>query len=118
VVQAIYLNAASSHPEEARALLSHIGSESTMVALQQALGTIPVRRDVLRSPALGNSEVLRAWYEHIAAGVPLPNVPELDTLWGLWSQALEVAVPGLTPVDEALQAAVDESGLVPEQDTR
>ncbi len=118
VVQAVYLNAASAHPDEARALLAHIGTEDSMVALQEGLGTIPVRRDVLRSTALRDGDSLRAWYELVAAGVPLPSVPELDTVWGFWIQALEVAIPGLTPADEALQGAVDQSGLVPPEETR
>lgn len=118
VVQAMYLGAASTHPEEARALLAHISAEDSLVALQQALGTLPVRRDVLRSTALRNSDALHAWYELAAAGVPLPNAPELDTAWQYWIQALEVAIPGLTPADEALQNAVAQSGLVPPEDTR
>ena len=118
VVQAVYLNSASAHPDEARTLLAHIGTEDSMVALAQGLGTIPVRRDVLRSAALPNGSTLRPWYEMVSGGVPLPNVPELDTVWGLWVQALEVAIPGLTPADEALQSAVDRSGLVPPEDTR
>lgn len=118
VVQAVYLSAASAHPDQARALLAHIGTEESIVALQQATSTIPVRRDVLRSASLRNGSSLRAWYELVAAGVPLPNVPELDTIWSVWLQALEVTIPGLTPPEEALQEAVDQSGLVRQEETR
>jgi maltose-binding protein MalE len=114
----VYLSAASAHPDQARALLAYIGTEENIVALQQGLGTIPVRRDVLRNSALRSSDGLRAWYELVAAGVPLPNVPELDTIWEVWLQALEVAIPGLTPPEEAMQEAVDRSGLVPAEDAR
>jgi arabinogalactan oligomer/maltooligosaccharide transport system substrate-binding protein len=117
VAQVVYLSATSAHPEEARALLVHIGKTDSIVALQEALGTIPVRRDVLRSITLRTRESVRAWYDLASAGVPLPNVPELDTIWGPWIQALEVAVPGLTPVDEALREAVEQSGLVPPEDS-
>jgi arabinogalactan oligomer/maltooligosaccharide transport system substrate-binding protein len=119
LVQAIYVNATSQHSQETLDLISYLAGEESTVSLQRALGTIPVRRDLLRAAALRSDSALRTWYELASAGVPLPNAPELDALWLPWGQALEVAIPGLTPADEALQAAVEQSGLAqPEEEAR
>jgi len=116
LVQAIYVSATSQHPQETLDLVSYLAGEESTVSLQRALGTIPVRRDLLRNAALRSDPALRTWYDLASAGVPLPNVSELDALWLPWGQALEVAIPGLTPADEALQAAVEQSGLAPPEE--
>jgi arabinogalactan oligomer/maltooligosaccharide transport system substrate-binding protein len=118
LVQGIYVSATSEHPQETLSFLSYLGEEG-VIPLQQAIGTIPVRRDLLRDPALRATPVLRTWYDLASAGVALPNVSDLDTIWQPWGEALEVAIPGLTPVDQALQDAVAQSELLPpEEETR
>jgi arabinogalactan oligomer/maltooligosaccharide transport system substrate-binding protein len=118
VVQGVYVSATSPHSQETLGLLSYLGEQEGAVALQRAMGTIPVRRDLLRDSALRDIPVLRAWYDLASAGVALPNIADLDTVWQPWGQALEVAIPGLTPADQALQDAVAQSGLLPAEEER
>jgi arabinogalactan oligomer/maltooligosaccharide transport system substrate-binding protein len=108
IVQVIYVSAHSSHPDEAIDFANDLSSPENVSTLQQILGKAPVRRDILRSPAFkGNSEV-KAWYDQAMLGTPLPNIPELSYVWRPWGQALDEAVPGLTPVQDALDRAVEE----------
>ena len=79
-----------------------------MIALQEALGKAPVRRDVLRQPALRENRELATWYDQAANGVLLPQAPELGYVWAPWARALDEAIPGLTPVQEALDQAVEQ----------
>ena len=116
LVQGIYVSATSEHSQETLGLLSYLGGEESVIALQHAMGTIPVRRDLLRNPALRDTPALRTWYDLASAGVALPNVSDLDTVWQPWGEALEVAIPGLTPADQALQDAVAQSGLLPPEE--
>jgi maltose-binding protein MalE len=106
LVQALFVSAYSAHPAQALDLLNYIADTASVIALQSALGKTPVRQDVLRSqPFAGNREI-RAWHSQASGGVPLPNVPELGYVWVPWGQALDEAIPGLTPTQEALDRAV------------
>ena len=108
IVQAMYVSARSSHPDEAIAFLNDLSSPENVSALHKVLGKTPVRRDILRSsPFRGDSEV-KAWYDQATVAMPLPNVPELSYVWRPWGQALDEAIPGLTPVQDALDQAVEE----------
>jgi maltose-binding protein MalE len=67
-----------------------------------------VRRDILRHPALSGDRDLRVWYECAVNGVLLPQVPELGYVWAPWARALDEAIPGLKPAQEALDQAVEQ----------
>jgi arabinogalactan oligomer/maltooligosaccharide transport system substrate-binding protein len=116
LVQGIYVSATSEHPQETLDFLSYLGGEEGAIALQHAMGTIPVRRDLLRNSAVRDTPALRTWYDLASAGVALPNISDLDTIWQPWGEALEVAIPGLTPADQALQDAVAQSELLPPEE--
>ena len=107
-VQVVYASPASAYPDETLALLEYIAAEKSVVAMQDALGMTPVRRDVLRSASFRDDREVRAWHDQASAGVPLPNVPELGYVWVPWGQALDEAIPGLTPAQDALDRAVEQ----------
>lgn len=108
IVYAVYVSAHSTHPAEAIDLLNHIAGTDSVPRLQGALGKTPVRRDVMQLPQFRENRELQAWRAQASAGVLLPNIPELGYVWQPWGQALDEAVPGLTPVQEALDQAVEE----------
>jgi arabinogalactan oligomer/maltooligosaccharide transport system substrate-binding protein len=108
IVQAMYVSASSSHPEQATDFINTVANQENVEALIEVLGKAPVRRDILRSPALRTNRELQAWYDQAAAGTPLPNMLEMDSIWRPWGQALDEAIPGLTPVQDALDQAVKE----------
>ncbi|MBN1582428.1 MAG: extracellular solute-binding protein [Anaerolineae bacterium] len=108
IIQAMYASSSSPHPEQAIDLINTVANQENVEALIQVLGKTPVRKDILRSPAFRTDREMQAWYDQAAAGTPLPNMPEMDLIWRPWGQALEEAVPGLTPVQDALNQAVDE----------
>ena len=106
IVQAIYVSAHSRHPAEAVDFLNYLAGPEGAVAMLDALGQTPVRRDVLRSPSIRENRDIMAWQDQVTIGVPVPNVP--DYVWTLWGQALEEAVLGFTPVQDALDKAVEQ----------
>lgn len=117
LVDAMYVSAHSAHPQEALALLGHIASIESVTTLQRALGKAPVRRDILYTEAYRNDREVRAWRNEASRGVPLPNVPELGYVWLPWAQALDEAIPGYTPAQEALDRAVEQIKGYIEDDT-
>jgi maltose-binding protein MalE len=108
IVQALYISAGSPHPDQAVAFLAYLSKPEQVTALQAILGKAPVRRDVMRSATFEDHSEVDAWYRQAMASTPLPNTPELDMVWRPWGQALDEAIPGLTPVQEALDRAVQE----------
>lgn len=112
-VQAIVVSSQTSHPSEAIGLANHIAGPESALTLYQAWGKIPVRYELLRSSQFADTTDARAWRDQVARSLPLPNIPELGYVWSPWEQALEEAVPGYRPVQEALDQAVEQiKGLV------
>ena len=116
VVHTLAVSADTAHPDQTLDFLNHVASPESVAALMGALDKAPVRRDVLRMPSLRSNREIRAWHDQAAHGALLPNVPELGYVWAPWARALDEAVPGLKPVPEALDQAVEqiESYIEPE----
>jgi maltose-binding protein MalE len=108
IVQAMYASSSSQYPEQAIDLINSIANQENVEALIKVLGKAPVRRDILRSTAFRTNREVQAWYDQAATGTPLPNMPEMDLIWRPWGQSLDEAIPGLTPVQDALDQAVKE----------
>ncbi|MBN1937759.1 MAG: extracellular solute-binding protein [Anaerolineae bacterium] len=108
VFQAMYVAADTAHADESIALINYVASQRGVEVLQAALGRVPVRRDIIRSAAFRANDEVQGWYDQAVGGVLLPSLPEMDSLWYPWGYALEVAVPGLVPVQDALDQAVSE----------
>lgn len=108
VIQAMYVSSKTSYPEQAIALVNTVADQESVEALIEVLGKAPVRQDILRSPAFRSDRQMQAWYDQAEAGMPLPGIPEMELIWRPWGQALDEAIPGLTPVQGALDQAVTE----------
>jgi arabinogalactan oligomer/maltooligosaccharide transport system substrate-binding protein len=108
VVHSLAISADTAYPDQAIDFLNHVSSPESVAALVDALHKAPVRRDVLRAPALSENREVRVWHDQAAYGVLLPNVPEFGYVWAPWARALDEAIPGLKPVPEALDQAVEQ----------
>jgi maltose-binding protein MalE len=107
-VQVLAASARTAAPTEAADLMLFLSSPKAVIALHNAIGKTPVRRDVLRQPALREDRNLRMWYDLAASGVLLPQEAELGYVWAPWARALDEAIPGLRPAQEALDQAVEQ----------
>jgi arabinogalactan oligomer/maltooligosaccharide transport system substrate-binding protein len=108
VVYAVAASANTKYPDQAVELLNHMASAESALAMYDVLLKIPVRRDALFSPELRDNAEIKAWRDQAEIGVPLPNVPALDYVWTPWGRALDAAIPGLVPVQDALDQAVEQ----------
>jgi maltose-binding protein MalE len=107
VVYGFSASASTPYAEQAVGLLNHLASPESVVAMHQVLHRAPVRRDVMRLPAVRDRQENVRWRDQAADGVLLPSVPEMDAIWAPWTRALDEAIPGLRPVQDALDDAVD-----------
>jgi maltose-binding protein MalE len=105
VVHGLIANAFTEHPGQVVELMNHVASPENIAALSGTLNKPPARRDVVRQAQL---EHARLWYEQASHGALLPPIPELDVIWTPWARALAEAVPGLRPVQEAMDEAMEQ----------
>ncbi|MBL7202024.1 MAG: extracellular solute-binding protein [Anaerolineae bacterium] len=115
-VQVLYASAYSSQQDETLDLINYLAGPESIPDLYQALGGAPVRRDVMRQSEFRGDWQAKAWQDQAVTGVLLPNIPELDYVWSPWGQALDQAIPGLTPVQETLDSAVEQIRSYLEED--
>jgi arabinogalactan oligomer/maltooligosaccharide transport system substrate-binding protein len=108
IVYAVSASALTAHPDEAIDFLNYLASPESVVAMHDVLDKAPVRQDVLRLPALRQDRELKTWRDQAANGVALPNLAELDYVWAPWARALDEAIPGLRPAQDALDQAVEQ----------
>jgi maltose-binding protein MalE len=107
-VQAMYVNPELTYRDEVLDLLNFTASEENIITMQAAMDKTPVRQDILRArPFRGDAET-RAWRNQATGGVMLPNIPELGYVWVPWGRALDEAIPGYTPTQDALDYAVEQ----------
>lgn len=105
--QGFFLNAMSGIPESAMSfLLDYIATTETMVQLSVVTGRPPALLDALAGGSIDPN--MAAFGESAANGVPLPNVAEMETVWGLLSEAFG-ALSGSTGDPAAIMAAADGS---------
>jgi maltose-binding protein MalE len=108
IVYVLAASAGSAHPAKTIEFMNYLASPEAVVAIQSALGRTPARHDILYQSALREERELRTWYDQAANGVLLPQAPELGYVWAPWARALDEAIPGLKPAQEAMDQAVDQ----------
>jgi arabinogalactan oligomer/maltooligosaccharide transport system substrate-binding protein len=106
VVHGLVANVDTEHPGQVLDLMNAIAAPDSVAALTGALNKAPTRRDIVRQSQLENA---RMWRDQAIDGVLLPPLPEMDVVWTPWARALSEAVPGLRPVQEAMDQAVEQT---------
>jgi maltose-binding protein MalE len=106
VVHELVANVDAEYPDQVIDLMNAIAAPDNIAALTGALNKAPARRDIVRQSQLQNA---RMWRDQAIDGVLLPPLPELDVVWTPWARALAEAVPGLRPVQEAMDQAVEQT---------
>jgi maltose-binding protein MalE len=105
VVHGLTANAYTEHPTQVLELMNYIAAPESIVSLTSALDKAPARRDVLRQSKL---EHAKNWKDQAARGVLLAPVPDLDVVWTPGARALAESSPGLRPVQESMDQAVEQ----------
>lgn len=104
-VSTLMVSATSRHPHLARSLALRCGgSEQVQVALARTEHRPPARRDATRRAAKSEPD-LAVWAEAARHGDPVPNVPQMDAVWGPLAQAEADIVSGDDPATALRQAA-------------
>ncbi|MDQ4078779.1 MAG: maltose ABC transporter substrate-binding protein [Chloroflexota bacterium] len=107
-VQGFMVNAFSEAPLEAQLFLTEfIATEEVMAALAEATNRPSAYIPVLETQ-LEESEVLASFAEAGEAGVPMPAIPEMASVWDAWESAIQLIVQGNEEPNVAFQNAAEQ----------
>lgn len=102
-VKTMMLAAGAKNQEGAIALMKHYGSTEFQAALATANKQVPANKAAQEQ--VKNDPIVAAFIQQTANGVPLPNTPYMDALWGPAGEAQNAIWTGNQPIEEALTAA-------------
>jgi arabinogalactan oligomer / maltooligosaccharide transport system substrate-binding protein len=86
-VQGVLMNAYSKNKEASAKFAEFMVSSDNQVAFQKAGGgRIPVSIKAVK--ALGTDIDIVGFSKNIAAGTPMPNIPQMGSVWGPWGNAV------------------------------
>lgn len=103
-VQAFFLNAFSENKVVAQSfLLDFVATPETMAALYEADPRPPVYSSVI--DAVADDPVASAFGASAADGQPIPNIPEMGSIWGPWGDNMLLMRNGELDAEAALSNA-------------
>ncbi|GGR60431.1 maltose ABC transporter substrate-binding protein [Deinococcus seoulensis] len=106
-VQGVIMNAYSKNKVAASGLARSLVTRTSQTSFNQAGGRIPV--SLAARTQLKSNPVVQGFGKTISAGTPMPNVPQMGSIWGPWGNAVAQAVQKPTPDYRAiLDAAMKE----------
>jgi maltose-binding protein MalE len=102
-VHGFLMSRESRFPDAAQNLLfNYLTTPQAMLSYSGLTGASPARRDVLEK--LEDPE-LRLFGIAGANGIPIPNLPEMDVVWGPWTDAIRAIISGEMPAFDAFKNA-------------
>src|SRR6056297_192804 len=101
-VQFVGISDYSNNKEEAKKLAEYITSKENMIGYVLETQLTPTRKDVLASEEVLSDEMISAWARQAELGNPMPNIPEMSSVWSAWSDALQIIYFDKEPVEETL----------------
>lgn len=100
------ISSASRSPEYSRRLiLEYLTTPDALLTYSSILGLPPTRIDVLNR--IEDLDV-RAFGIAGMNGVPIPNIPEMQNVWGPWNEAVQAITAGELSAEEAFIGAADQ----------
>ena len=101
-VQFVGISEYSNNKEKAIKLAEFITSKENMIDYALETQLTPTRKDVLASEEVRSDVMISAWARQAELGNPMPNIPEMSSVWSAWSDALQIIYFDKEPVDETL----------------
>ena len=106
-VGAYWVSAFSQHKEEAAKLIQFLTSFEPLLAVYEGTRDMPPRKDVIQHPVVADNPDARALAIQAGQGMPTPNVPEMNAVWGPFTDAVVATLNGQVEADVALEMAVE-----------
>ncbi len=104
-VQVYALNAFSAHKNEAASLMAYLTTHMQTPEFHTS-GRIPVITSILKSSAVQKNAVAGGLARAALAAAPMPNIAEMNEVWGPMGTAIGNVVAGKQSASDAAKAAV------------
>ncbi|MCF6094272.1 maltose ABC transporter substrate-binding protein [Microaerobacter geothermalis] len=107
-IKAYYVNAYTKYPNAATLYAKFSTSEEMLFKRYEMTGQIPATKSALNNEMIKQDEVGRAFLEQALVAVPMPNIPQMQTVWGPMGQAFNAIWNGQAEPKAALDSAVQQ----------
>jgi arabinogalactan oligomer / maltooligosaccharide transport system substrate-binding protein len=106
-IRGIVMNAYSKQKDVSSAFAKYLVTSQQQVGLNTIGGRLPISKSAVRQ--LGKDPVVAGFSGAIAAGVAMPNIPEMGKVWDPWANALSLSIKTANPnFGDLHQKAVDQ----------
>ncbi len=106
-VQFVGINRYSKNGEDAVELAKYLTSSMNMKEFALKTQLTPTRNDVLETEEIREDDMIKAWATQASLGSPMPNIPEMSSVWSAWSDALQIIYNEKQPAKETLDQLVE-----------
>jgi arabinogalactan oligomer/maltooligosaccharide transport system substrate-binding protein len=99
-VRGLVMNAYSKNKDVTAAFARFAVSKQNQIGLNQEGGKLPISKSALRQ--LKNDPTVAGFGAASNAGIPMPNIAEMGSVWGPWGDALNLSIKTANPDYAAL----------------
>lgn len=107
-VKAYYVNAYSKYPKAASLLAKFATSDELLEKRFEMTGQLPPSIALLDSEIIKQDPVSQGFLNQAQYAVPMPNIPEMQSVWGPMGNAFSALWNGETSPKEALDSGVQQ----------
>lgn len=107
-IRAFYVNAYTKYPNAAALLAKFASSEEMQLKLFEMTGMLPVYASLLDHPSVKANEIASGFLEQAQYAVPMPNIPQMQSVWSTMGSALSTIWNDNADVQKTLDAAVQQ----------
>ncbi|GBF10635.1 maltose ABC transporter substrate-binding protein [Tepidibacillus sp. HK-1] len=107
-IQAAFVNAYTKYPNAASLLAKFMSSEEMLLKFYEMTGELPPRKSLIEKPEIKDNEITAGFLKQAERSIPMPNIPEMQSVWTPAGAAFVTIWNDNTDVKTALDAAVQQ----------
>lgn len=107
-IKSYYVNAYTKYPEAASLFAKFASSQEMQLKRFEMTSQVPTRLDLSSEPSIAEDPVVSGIIAQAAHAIPMPNIPEMQTVWGPMGSAFALIWNENQDPKKALDAAVSQ----------
>jgi len=105
-IKAYYVSSHTKYPKAASLYAKFATSEDMLMKRYELTGQLPPNKKLLDNDKIKNDKIASAFLEQAKEATPMPNIPQMQTVWGPMESAFTTIWNDNTDPKVALDAAV------------
>jgi arabinogalactan oligomer/maltooligosaccharide transport system substrate-binding protein len=89
-IKSYYVNAYTKYPEAASLYAKFAASKEMQLKRFEITGQVPTRKSLSDDPTIKSDPVVSGILEQAQYSIPMPNIPEMQTVWGPMASAFSL----------------------------